>query len=262
MKKLSEFVWPVIGLLAVVISGWLLYKELRGLSLASLMSSLAGIPPNRAGFGSLIATASQVAHDDPSALAAEIERVGADRVAAFFCEPVIGAGGVHQPPAGYIEEVARICRENDVLFVVDAVICGFGRTGSYWGCQTLGIKPDILTCAKALSASFLPISAILIGDKVWQAMLAESEKIGVFGHGFTYSGHPVPAAVATMYLRRGAHYRAAILIERIPGARTLAELAIGGGDLSAPMYLLGAIAVLGVTLAPLAAAAAVRIGLE
>ncbi|MDP2330961.1 MAG: aminotransferase class III-fold pyridoxal phosphate-dependent enzyme, partial [Reyranella sp.] len=78
----------------------------------------------------------------------------------------------------------------------DEVICGFGRTGNVWGCQTMNIKPDILTCAKALSASFLPISAVMINDKVYQALMMESDKIGTWGHGFTYSGHPVAAAVA------------------------------------------------------------------
>ncbi|MFY0099861.1 aminotransferase class III-fold pyridoxal phosphate-dependent enzyme, partial [Acinetobacter baumannii] len=83
-----------------------------------------------------------------------------------------------------------------MLFVADEVICGFGRTGNVWGSQTLNIKPDILTCAKALSASFLPISAVMVNDKVYQALASESNKIGTWGHGFTYSGHPVAAAVA------------------------------------------------------------------
>ena len=83
-----------------------------------------------------------------------------------------------------------------MLFIADEVICGFGRTGNVWGCQTMNIKPDILTCAKALSASFLPISAVMINEKVYQALMSESDKIGTWGHGFTYSGHPVAAAVA------------------------------------------------------------------
>ena len=83
-----------------------------------------------------------------------------------------------------------------MLFVADEVICGFGRTGNVWGSQTMNIKPDILTCAKALSASFLPISAVMVNEKVYQALMSESDKIGTWGHGFTYSGHPVAAAVA------------------------------------------------------------------
>jgi 4-aminobutyrate--pyruvate transaminase len=83
-----------------------------------------------------------------------------------------------------------------LLFVADEVICGFGRTGNVWGSETMNIKPDILTCAKALSASFLPISAVMVNEKVYQALMSESDKIGTWGHGFTYSGHPVAAAVA------------------------------------------------------------------
>ena len=108
----------------------------------------------------------------------------------------MGAGGVIVPPKGYYEKIQAVCRKYDMLFVADEVICGFGRTGNVWGCQTLNIKPDILTCAKALSASFLPISAVMITDKVYQALMSESDKIGTWGHGFTYSGHPVAAAVA------------------------------------------------------------------
>jgi 4-aminobutyrate--pyruvate transaminase len=121
---------------------------------------------------------------------------GADQVAAMICEPVMGAGGVIVPPKGYYEKIQAVCAKYDMLFVADEVICGFGRTGNVWGCQTLNIKPDILTCAKALSASFLPISAVMVNDKVYQALMSESDKIGVWGHGFTYSGHPVAAAVA------------------------------------------------------------------
>ncbi|HLG47902.1 MAG TPA: aspartate aminotransferase family protein [Reyranella sp.] len=125
-----------------------------------------------------------------------IKEGGADEVAAMICEPVMGAGGVIVPPKGYYEKIQAVCRKYDMLFVADEVICGFGRTGNVWGCQTLNIKPDILTCAKALSASFLPISAVMITDKVYQALMSESDKIGTWGHGFTYSGHPVAAAVA------------------------------------------------------------------
>ena len=125
-----------------------------------------------------------------------IKEGGADQVAAMICEPVMGAGGVIVPPKGYYEKIQAVCAKYDMLFVADEVICGFGRTGNVWGCQTMDIKPDILTCAKALSASFLPISAVMITDKVYQALMSESEKIGTWGHGFTYSGHPVAAAVA------------------------------------------------------------------
>jgi 4-aminobutyrate--pyruvate transaminase len=134
-------------------------------------------------------------------LDAVIQREGPETVAAFWAEPVMGAGGVIVPPATYYEKVQAVLRRHDVLFVADEVICGFGRTGNYWGCQTMGIEPDILTCAKALSASFLPISAVMINDRVFQGIAEGSHTIGTWGHGFTYSGHPVPAAVAVETLR-------------------------------------------------------------
>lgn len=130
-----------------------------------------------------------------------IQREGADTIAAFFAEPVMGAGGVVTPPEGYFEKVQAVLKRHDILFVVDEVICGFGRTGEWWGSQTVGVQPDMLTCAKGLSASYLPISALLINEKIYQAMRSQSEKIGVFGHGYTYGGHPVSAAVALEALK-------------------------------------------------------------
>src|SRR5262249_57443329 len=118
-----------------------------------------------------------------------------DHVAAMISEPVMGAGGVIVPPKGYYQKIQAVLAKYDMLFVADEVICGFGRTGNVWGCQTLNIKPDILTCAKALSASFLPISAVMISDKVYQALATESDKIGTWGHGFPYSGPPVAPAL-------------------------------------------------------------------
>jgi len=105
------------------------------------------------------------------------------------------------PPATYFDKIQAVLRKYDVMFVADEVICGFGRTGNYWGCQTYSITPDIITCAKALSASFLPISAIIINDRVFQGLADGSATIGTWGHGFTYSGHPVPAAVALETLK-------------------------------------------------------------
>ncbi len=134
-------------------------------------------------------------------LEALIQAEGPDTVAAMWAEPIMGAGGVILPPRGYFEAIQEVLRRHDVLLVADEVICGFGRTGNYWGCQTVGAVPDILTCAKALSASYLPISAVLVNEAVFQALAKESHAIGTFGHGYTYSGHPVPAAVAVETLK-------------------------------------------------------------
>ena len=134
-------------------------------------------------------------------LEALILREGPDTVAAMWAEPIMGAGGVIVPPRGYFPKIQAVLRKYDVLLVADEVICGFWRTGNYWGSQTLDIQPDILCCAKALSASYMPISAVLVNQRVFDALAKESNEIGTFGHGFTYSGHPVPAAVAIETLK-------------------------------------------------------------
>jgi 4-aminobutyrate--pyruvate transaminase len=126
---------------------------------------------------------------------------GPETVAAFFAEPVMGAGGVIVPPATYFAKIQPVLKKHDVLLIADEVICGFGRTGNLWGCDTFGIEPDMITVAKALSSAYLPISALMINERVFQALVIESEKIGTFGHGFTYGGHPVPCAVALRALQ-------------------------------------------------------------
>jgi 4-aminobutyrate--pyruvate transaminase len=126
---------------------------------------------------------------------------GADTVAAFIAEPVMGAGGVILPPATYFDKIQAVLRKYDVLFIADEVICGFGRTGEMWGSVTYGLKPDMITCAKALSSGYLPIGAVLVSETIYGALVKQSEKIGVFSHGFTYSGHPVSSAVALETLR-------------------------------------------------------------
>jgi 4-aminobutyrate--pyruvate transaminase len=134
-------------------------------------------------------------------LDALIQREGPDSVAAFIAEPVQGAGGVIIPPRTYFAKVQEVLRRYDVLFIADEVICGFGRTGNMFGCETFDIQPDIMTVAKALSSAYLPISATVINDKVYQGLAANSDKVASFTHGFTYSGHPVCAAVALETLK-------------------------------------------------------------
>lgn len=126
---------------------------------------------------------------------------GPETVAAFFAEPVMGTGGVVVPPATYFAKIQEVLRRHDVLLVVDEVITGFGRTGAWWGTQSLDIKPDMITCAKALTAAYMPLSALLVSDRVYAAMREQSAKIGVFGHGYTYGAHPVACAVALEALR-------------------------------------------------------------
>ena len=126
---------------------------------------------------------------------------GPDTVAAFFAEPVMGAGGVIVPPETYFEKIQAVLRKYDVLLVADEVICGFGRTGEMFGSTTFGMQPDILTCAKALTSGYMPMSAVMVSAKVHDALAANSGRIGTFGHGYTYSGHPVAAAVALETLK-------------------------------------------------------------
>jgi len=138
-------------------------------------------------------------------LASELEdairAAGPGRVAAFIAEPIMGAGGVIIPPAGYFPAILPVLRHHGVLAIADEVIGGFGRTGTIWSCQGLGFSPDIATCAKALSAAVMPISAVLVGERIWPELETHFASLGIFGHGHTYSGHPVAAAVAVETLR-------------------------------------------------------------
>jgi 4-aminobutyrate---pyruvate transaminase len=130
-----------------------------------------------------------------------IIREGPDTIAAFIAEPVNGAGGVIVPPLDYFPRVQEVLRRYDILFIADEVICGFGRTGKMFGCETFGIEPDIITVAKALSSAYLPISATIISETIADAITRHSGKLGNFAHGFTYAGHPVSAAVAVETLK-------------------------------------------------------------
>ena len=133
-------------------------------------------------------------------LLAELETViaeeGADTIAAFIGEPLMAAGGVLPPPAGYWEGVEKICRANDILLIADEVICGFGRLGTPFGCQKFGFTPDIMTLSKQITSSYMPLAAVMFSDPIYQAIADNSANIGSFGHGFTASGHPVATAVA------------------------------------------------------------------
>jgi 4-aminobutyrate---pyruvate transaminase len=119
-----------------------------------------------------------------------------DTIAAFIAEPLMGVGGVLMPPATYFQKVQTVLAKYDILVIDDEVITGFGRTGSLWGAQTFGMKPHTLTAAKALSSAYLPISAVMVPEFLYEPIEQASGKVGLFGHGFTYSGHPVCAAVA------------------------------------------------------------------
>jgi len=127
----------------------------------------------------------------------KIEELGAHRVAAFIGEPIQGAGGVIIPPDSYWPEIQRICDRHGILLVADEVICGFGRTGHWFGSDLYGIRPDLMTMAKGLSSGYLPIGGVMVADRVADVLI---DKGGEFAHGYTYSGHPVACAVASVNL--------------------------------------------------------------
>jgi 4-aminobutyrate--pyruvate transaminase len=182
-------------------------------------SSLSGLVPNHRDFDLPIdrilhvdcphhfryAETGETEEDFATRLVAALEQrildEGPETVGAFIAEPVMGAGGVLVPPATYFDKVQKVLAKYEVLLIADEVICGFGRTGEMFGSTTFGLKPDILTAAKALSSGYVPISAVMVNEKVHAAVAANSGKIGTFGHGFTYSGHPVACAIALETLK-------------------------------------------------------------
>jgi L-2,4-diaminobutyrate transaminase len=143
--------------------------------------------------------------DFSRALATELEdliaREGADTIAAFFAEPVMGAGGLIPPPEGYFDEIVPILRKHDILLVLDEVVSGFGRLGTYWGSQTFELEPDLITAAKGITSGYFPMSACFISPKIWSVIEGAADRTGVFGHGYTYSAHPVAAAAALATLK-------------------------------------------------------------
>ncbi len=157
-------------------------------------TSLAGIPANLEGFGPLLTDVASVPSDDAEALRRTIDELGAGRVAAFFCEPVVGAGGVFAPPDGYLEATREICRETGVLYVADEVITGFGRTGAWFASARWGIDPDLITCAKGITSGYVPLGAVVAAPRVWEPFFDEGA--GMFRHGYTYTGHATASAAA------------------------------------------------------------------
>ncbi|RSN12076.1 aspartate aminotransferase family protein [Streptomyces sp. WAC 05977] len=163
-------------------------------------TAVGGIAANAAGFGPLPGDISHVPYDSAEALEAEILRVGPERVAAFFCEPVIGAGGVLLPPDGYIETVAGICRKHDVLFVADCVIAAFGRLGTWFGIDRWAVKPDMITTAKGITGGTIPLGALIVAPRVAEPFFTGSPGAPVLRHGATYAGHPVACAAGNATL--------------------------------------------------------------
>jgi adenosylmethionine-8-amino-7-oxononanoate aminotransferase len=157
-------------------------------------TALGGIDANRVGFGPQVESV-QVAWDSVDALRDTIASIGADRIAAFFVEPVIGAGGVYPPPDGYIQGVAEVCREAGVLLVVDSVICGFGRLGSWYGIERFDVVPDMITFAKGVTSGYLPLGGVVVSDEIAEPFFRAPDS-PMFRHGATYAGHAACCAAA------------------------------------------------------------------
>lgn len=169
-------------------------KAYHGMHVAG--TALAGIPGNHDGYGELMPDVRTVAWDSGKGLLEAIEDLGADRIAAFFCEPIIGAGGIYLPPDGYLDEVRRICRENNILFVADEVITGFGRIGGDWFASTkFGLEPDIMTTAKGLTSGYVPMGAVFVAPRVAEPFFDPDAGVW-WRHGYTYGGHAAAAAAA------------------------------------------------------------------
>ncbi|MEJ7894237.1 MAG: aminotransferase class III-fold pyridoxal phosphate-dependent enzyme [Solirubrobacteraceae bacterium] len=206
-------------------------------------TSLAGIEANRSSWGPLVSDIAVVDHDSLDALREHVERTGPDRVAAVFVEPVIGAGGVYPPADGYIEGVAALCREHGILFVCDAVICGFGRLGSWFGIERWDVEPDLITFAKGVTSGYLPLGGLMVTGRVAEPFWSEPGA-PVFRHGATYAGHATVCAAALANLdilendglmTRGQELEGELhaALRRLEGLPGVAEVRGGTGTLGA-----------------------------
>lgn len=161
-------------------------------------TSIAGLGFNREGYGveSLVPETARVPVHDAEALAETIERIGAENIAAIVTEPVQGTGGVNPPAPGYLDAVQRLCRENDILLILDEVITGFGRTGHMFAAERYGITPDLITFAKGVTSGYAPLGGVLVAPHVWQPFYVDDPATPIFRHGATYAGHATACAVA------------------------------------------------------------------
>jgi adenosylmethionine-8-amino-7-oxononanoate aminotransferase len=189
--KLVRRYWSLLGQpeRTIVVSRERAYHGLAGYG-----TSIVGTDAFTMGVGPLAGGTLRVPWDDADALAAAIDEAGPERVAAFFCEPIVGAGGVLLPPPGYLEAARRVCRERDVLFVADEVICGYGRVGAWFASTRFALEPDVVTFAKGVTSGYVPLGGVIVGPRVREPFWASGA--GVWRHGYTYSGHATATAAA------------------------------------------------------------------
>jgi adenosylmethionine-8-amino-7-oxononanoate aminotransferase len=216
--KMTRRYWSLVGEpdRTLIVSRERAYHGLAGYG-----TSIVGTEAFKEGVGPLAGGTARVAWDSADALEALIGELGAGNVAAFFCEPIIGAGGVLLPPEGYLQAVREICRRHRVLFVADEVICGYGRVGDWFACSRAGIDPDAITFAKGITSGYVPLGGVIVGKTI-QEPFWNSSAAGVWRHGYTYSGHAGAAAAAHANLdiieREGLVARGLELETEIPDA--------------------------------------------
>lgn len=181
----------------VILSREFAYHGLHGYG-----TSIAGLEFNREGYGteSLIPETARVSFNDPKQVAAIVDEIGPENIAAIVTEPVQGTGGVNPPAPGYLETIEKICRENDILLILDEVITGFGRLGTMFAAERYGINPDLVTFAKGVTSGYAPLGGVLVSPRLWEPFYIDSPDTPVFRHGATYAGHATAAAVALRHL--------------------------------------------------------------
>lgn len=190
--KLARRYWDAVGRpeRRLIVTRELCYHGLHGFG-----TGLAGLEFNRTGQGELVPDTARVPTNDAGAFAELVTERGAGSVAAFFCEPIVGAGGVVHPTPGYLEDVQGICADNEILFVVDEVITGFGRAGEMFASDRFGLRPDMMLMAKGVTSGYLPLGAVAVAPRVWKPFW-DRERPQMFHHGITYSGHASACAAA------------------------------------------------------------------
>ncbi|MDE0171433.1 MAG: aminotransferase class III-fold pyridoxal phosphate-dependent enzyme [bacterium] len=213
-------------------------------------TSMAGIAPNLDGYGPLLSDTRVVGWDSHDDLIEAMEELGPENIAAFVCEPVIGAGGVLAPPPGYLEKVRGICRDSGILFISDEVITGFGRTGMWFASERWNLAPDLMTCAKGITSGYLPLGAVIVAP--WIAEPWFEGGAGMWRHGYTYSGHATVAAAANANLdiieREGLVRSAAVLEAKLANGLSpltdhhlISEVRAGVGAMAAVQLSLDAV---------------------
>ncbi|MET3368464.1 UNVERIFIED_CONTAM: adenosylmethionine-8-amino-7-oxononanoate aminotransferase [Jeotgalibacillus campisalis] len=180
----------------------ILSREFAYHGLHAYGTSIAGLDFNREGYGteSLVPDTARVSFNDPQHIAAVVAEVGPENIAAIVTEPVQGTGGVNPPAPGYLEAIQKICRDHDILLILDEVITGFGRVGTMFAAERYGIQPDLVTFAKGVTSGYAPLGGVLVSPRVWEPFYIDSPDTPVFRHGATYAGHATAAAVALRHL--------------------------------------------------------------